>query len=77
MAVRHEVAVVRVEVRDAAGAQLLIEVLELGREPARDRLLGRATNAADACRLLDSGIGALGADHRSGTSPAADAETER
>jgi hypothetical protein len=49
----HEVAVVRVEVRGNDADQLLIELLEIGRERRHDRLLGRATNADDACRLLD------------------------
>ena len=38
---RHAVAVVRVEVRDGTPGDLLIELIEVGRE--RDRLLGRAT----------------------------------
>jgi hypothetical protein len=44
------VAVVRVEVRDRTPGELLIELIEVGRE--HDRLLGRATNTADACRVL-------------------------
>ena len=51
--VRHEVAVVRVEVRATGNTQLLIELLEVGRESGQDRLLGRATNAAEAGRLLE------------------------
>jgi hypothetical protein len=49
---RHEVAIVRVEVREANGSELLIELLEVGHRPYSDRLLGRATNAVDACQLL-------------------------
>lgn len=49
---RHAVAVVRVEVRDGISGELLIELIEVGRE--RDRLLGRAANAADACRVLEA-----------------------
>jgi hypothetical protein len=75
--VRHEVAVVRVEVRNADEAQLLIEVLEVGREPTRDRLLGRTTNAADACRLLERWLDGLGIGCGTGASTAADAETDR
>lgn len=47
---RHAVAVVRVELRDGASGELLIELIEVGREG--DQLLGRATNTADACRVL-------------------------
>jgi len=46
------VAVVRVEVRDGTPGELLIELIEVGRE--RDRLLGRATSTADACRVLEA-----------------------
>jgi len=53
------VAVVRVEVRDADDARLLIELLEVGRKPDGDKLLGRATSAADACRMLNHWLGAL------------------
>jgi hypothetical protein len=49
---RHAVAVVRVEVRDGIPSELLIELIEVGRE--RDRLLGRATNTADGCRVLEA-----------------------
>jgi hypothetical protein len=49
---RHAVAVVRVEVRDGTSGDLLIELIEVGRE--RDRLLGRATNTADACHVLEA-----------------------
>jgi len=51
---RHEVAVVRVEVCGSNADELLIELLEVGREHLSDRLLGRATNADDACRVLDA-----------------------
>jgi hypothetical protein len=46
------VAVVRVEVRDGTSGELLIELIEVGRE--HDRLLGRATNTADACLVLEA-----------------------
>jgi hypothetical protein len=46
------VAVVRVEVRDGTSGELLIELIEVGRE--RDRLLGRAATTADACRVLEA-----------------------
>jgi hypothetical protein len=50
---RHEVAVVRVEVRDQVSpSNLLIELLEVGRGPGSDRVLGRTTNVDDASRLL-------------------------
>jgi hypothetical protein len=51
---RLAVAVVRVEVRDGTPGGLLIELLEVGRERRRDRFLGRAANAADACRVLEA-----------------------
>jgi hypothetical protein len=43
---------VRVEVRDRTSGELLIELIEVGRE--RDRLLGRATTMADACQVLEA-----------------------
>ena len=49
---RHAVAVVRVEVRDRTSGELLIELIEVGRE--HDRLLGRVTGTADACRVLEA-----------------------
>jgi hypothetical protein len=49
---RHAVAVVRVEVRDKTSGELLIELIEVGHES--DRLLGRATSTADACRVLEA-----------------------
>ena len=45
-------AVVRVEVRDRASGELLIELIEVGRE--QDRLLGRVTGTTDACRVLET-----------------------
>jgi hypothetical protein len=57
---RHAVAVVRVEVRDGTSGQLMIELIEVGRE--RDRLLGRATNTADACRVLEAWLQDLSAE---------------
>ena len=50
---RYQTAVVRVEVRDRSAGGLLIELLEVGRERREDRLLGWATNAAEACRVLE------------------------
>ncbi|HEY7430146.1 MAG TPA: hypothetical protein VH641_05360 [Streptosporangiaceae bacterium] len=41
----------RVEVRDGTSGELLIELIEVGRDG--DQLLGRATSAADACRVLE------------------------
>jgi hypothetical protein len=74
---RHQVAVVRVEVRDADNVRLRIELLEVGHDRGRDRLLGRATNAADACRMLDNWLRALAAG--TGTGPLApdDGATDR
>jgi len=56
---RHAVAVVRVEVRDEISGELLIELIEVGRE--HDRLLGRATNTADACLVLEAWLRGLSA----------------
>ncbi|HEV2781360.1 MAG TPA: hypothetical protein VGX25_18410 [Actinophytocola sp.] len=67
----------RVEVRDADGPRLRIELLEVGHDHGRDRLLGRATNAADACRMLDDWLGALAAGIGSGPSAADDGATDR
>jgi hypothetical protein len=66
---RHDVAVVRVEVRDGDGTQLIIELLEVGRDRDADRLLGRATSVVDACRVLRDwlvGLRSDGADDRPG-----------
>jgi hypothetical protein len=41
------------EVRDPASGDLLIELLEVGRERGDDRLLGSATSATEACRVLE------------------------
>jgi hypothetical protein len=48
----HQIAVVRVEVRARPTRDLLIELLEVGREPQSDRLLGSTTAISDACRML-------------------------
>jgi hypothetical protein len=56
---RHAVAVVRVEVRDRTSGELLIELIEVGRE--RDRFLGRVTGTADACRVLGAWLRDLSA----------------
>jgi hypothetical protein len=53
------VAVVRVEVRDGTSGELLIELIEVGRDC--DRLLGRAANTADACRVLEAWLRNLSA----------------
>lgn len=39
--------------------ELLIELLEVGREPDGDVLLGRATTATDACDVLGHWLTAL------------------
>ena len=64
---RHEVVVVRVEVRDNNDTTLLIELLEVGRERAGDRLLGRTTSPATACQVLERWFVDLG--RASGHSP--------
>jgi hypothetical protein len=56
---RHKVAVVRVEIRDRAVQHLLIELLEVGQEQEADRLLGSATSAEEACRVLAAWLGQL------------------
>jgi hypothetical protein len=53
------VAVVRVEIRDVDNVELLIELLEVGREPGGDTLIGRATNATAACDILGHWLAAL------------------
>jgi hypothetical protein len=71
------VAVVRVEVRDGTSGELLIELIEVGRE--RDRLLGRAANTADACRVLEAWLRDLsaGADREALPQPEDDGVTGR
>ena len=49
---RHWVAVIRVQVRDQPANGLLIELLEVGRVPGDDRLLGSATTASGVCRVI-------------------------
>ncbi|GLZ16292.1 hypothetical protein Acsp04_65270 [Actinomadura sp. NBRC 104425] len=56
---RHEVAVIRVEIRATNNTHLLIELLEVGRTPNRDRLLGRTTDPTEACRLLENWLATL------------------
>jgi hypothetical protein len=56
---RHKIAVVRVEVRDGPTGDLLIELLEVGREPQSDRLLGSTTGISDACRMLTTWLEGL------------------
>jgi hypothetical protein len=50
----HRVAVIRIEVRGQPADGLLIELLEVGRAPGGDRLLGSATTASGLCRLMES-----------------------
>ena len=40
------------EIRDVDNADLLIEMIEVGREPGGDTVLGRATEVTDACDML-------------------------
>jgi hypothetical protein len=72
---RHAVAVVRVEIRGRTAGELLIELIEVGRD--RDRLLGRATNTADACRVLEAWLRGLStrADREALTPPEDDGVT--
>ena len=65
----------RVEVRDGTSGALLIELIEVGRE--RDRLLGRAANMADACRVLEAWLRDLsaGADREAPPQPEDDGVT--
>lgn len=49
----HQIAVVRVEVRDRAAGGLLIELLEVGSERHADRVIARATDPAKAGSLLE------------------------
>lgn len=51
-AVRHRVVVIRVETPEAGGDPWRVEVLEVGRHVGGDRLLGRATGAAETCRIV-------------------------
>jgi hypothetical protein len=51
---RHRVAVIRLEVREPPEGGLLIELLEVGRDHDRDRLVGAATSAAELCVLIDA-----------------------
>jgi hypothetical protein len=46
------VAVVRVHLREGAAETLIVELLEVGRDPRADRQIGRATDPATAARLL-------------------------
>ena len=74
---RHKIAVVRVEVRACPTRDLLIELLDVGREPQSDRLLGSTTAISDACRMLAAwlespcvtGLGDTGRTDASGTTP--------
>ena len=65
----------RVEVRDGTSGELLIELIEVGRE--HDRLLGRATNTAHACRVLEAWLRDLsaGADRDAPAQPEDDGVT--
>ncbi|MGH3615744.1 MAG: hypothetical protein ACRDRK_24740 [Pseudonocardia sp.] len=54
------VAVVRVLGHGHAAAEdLLVEVLEVGRDGGVDRVLGRATTVAGACLVLEEWLTAL------------------
>jgi hypothetical protein len=48
----HWVAVIRVQVRDQPADRLLIELLEVGRVPSDDRLIGSATTASGVFRVI-------------------------
>lgn len=48
----HRVAVVRVEVRDPATSDIVIDVLEVAPSEPADRMLGRAYDARSAGQLL-------------------------
>jgi hypothetical protein len=50
---RHRIAVIRVEVLDQSAPGLLIELLEVGRDPGADRLLVSATTAAGLGRVIE------------------------
>jgi hypothetical protein len=50
---RHRVAVIRVEVIDQSVPGLLIALLDVGRAPGTDRLLGWATTAAGLGRVIE------------------------
>jgi hypothetical protein len=56
---RQEVAVVRVELLDRAPGELLIVLLEIGRQSRHDRVLGRTTSVSGACRILEAWLRAL------------------
>jgi hypothetical protein len=56
---RYKVAVVRVEVRDQTIRDLLIELVEVGRQPESDRLLGSTSSISEACRILAAWLGGL------------------
>ena len=60
----HRVAVIRVEVRDQPGDGLLIELLEVGRVPGGDRLLGSATTASGVCRVIERWLRELTSQRR-------------
>ncbi|WP_405562723.1 hypothetical protein OG418_00355 [Streptomyces phaeochromogenes] len=49
---RHEVAVVRVDLRPGPPPSFVIVVREVGREASQDRLLGTATSPERVCVIL-------------------------
>jgi hypothetical protein len=56
---RHRIAVIRAEVADHLVGRLLIELLEVNFDHAADRVLGRTTDPARACRLLEGWLRGL------------------
>lgn len=52
-------AVIRVEIREESNNGLLIELLEVGRLPDGDRLLGTATTAAGLCQVIERWLAEL------------------
>jgi hypothetical protein len=54
----HRTAVVRVDIPSGEG-DLIIQLVEVGLEDRSDRLVGRATDSAGACRLLDHWLAAI------------------
>jgi hypothetical protein len=54
------VAVVRVELRGPDPGELLVTVLEVGRNASGDRVLGTASDPDAACELLHRWLSTLG-----------------
>ncbi len=70
-AARYRVVVVRVELPEANGDAWRVELLEVGQRPGGDRLLGRATDAAGACRTLQRWFDEISTDTRPDADPPA------